>query len=105
LIWKFPRISGPEVQDSFEMTSEDIRFTEGKDGSVYAFVLNVPKPGETITVKSFGTDAKLLDKPITSVSLLGSDAKLEWKQQPEGLVIRCPDQIPVQYAAVFKVRQ
>jgi alpha-L-fucosidase len=101
----FPRISGPEVQDSFEMTSEDIRFTEGKDGSVYAFVLNVPKPGETITVKSFGTDAKLLDKPITSVSLLGSDAKLEWKQQPEGLVIRCPDQIPVQYAAVFKVRQ
>ena len=89
--------------DTYQMTTEDIRFTEGKDGSVYAFVLNVPKAGETITIKSMGTDAKLFDKPVVAVSLLGVNDKLQWKQLPDGLVITCPKELSLQYAAVFKV--
>ncbi len=101
----FPRLSITPEHAAFQMTNEDMRFTEGKDGSVYAFVLTVPKPANTITVKSMGTDAKLLDKPVTSVSLLGVPDKIEWKQLPEGLVINCPKVIPLEYAAVFKVTQ
>jgi alpha-L-fucosidase len=101
----FPRNLGITPQaDAFQMSTEDVRFTEGKDGSVYAFVMNVPKPGDTITIKSFGTDAKLLETPVTSVSLLGSSDALKWEQTPQALVVRSPAKIPLHYAAVFKVK-
>ena len=67
--------------------------------------MNVPKPGDKILVKSMGTDAKLLDKPVKSVSLLGSSVKLEWKQLPEGLAVVSPADIRLEYAAVFRITQ
>jgi alpha-L-fucosidase len=101
----FSRSERGELLDACVMTNEDIRFTEGKDGSVYAFVLNVPKPGDKIEIKSFGTDAKLLEKPVSSVSLLGASAKLKWKQNPESLVVTCPAEMPFRFAVVFKITQ
>ena len=101
----FPRLSITPDKENFLMTNEDMRFTEGRDGSVYAFVMTVPKPGETVTIKSCGTNAKLLEKPVTSVSLLGSGARLEWKQLPEGLAVQCPAEMPFQFSAVFKITQ
>jgi alpha-L-fucosidase len=100
----FPRSGILPQHDAFVMTTQDIRFTEGKDGSIYAFVMAVPKPGETITLKALGTSAKLLEKPVQSVSLLGAPDKLEWELLPEGLSVKCPSATPFHYAVVFKIR-
>jgi len=56
-----------------------------------------------ITITSLGADAKLLAGPVQSVSLLGGADKLVWKQEPDGLVIDCPKQMPFRTAVGFKV--
>jgi alpha-L-fucosidase len=81
----------------------DFRFTVGKDGAVYAICLTVPPAGTELKITSLGTDAKLLDKPVKFVSLLGSNAKLEWTQQADGLVIKCPAEMPMKISAAFKI--
>jgi len=93
-----------KAQADFRFGPTDFRFTQGKDGSVYAYALAVPQPGATITITSLGTDAALLPAPIHSVTLLGSTAKLVWHQQPGGLVIVAPAQLPSQIAVTFKVQ-
>ena len=59
----FPRTEISPQTEAVQMTTEDMRFTEGRNGAVYAFVMTIPKPGETITIKSLGTKAKLLESP------------------------------------------
>ena len=41
---------------------------------------------------------------IESVALLGSDAKLEFQQQPDGLHIQLPAKAPGNYAYAYRVR-
>ncbi len=93
-----------KAQANFRFGPKDFRFTTGKDGSVYAFALAVPRPGSRITIASFGSNARLLAGPVRSVSLLGSRARLTWKQQPDGLEIICPSRLPSNIAIAFKVR-
>lgn len=81
----------------------DFRFTVGKDGGVYAICMTVPAAGARLNVKSMGTTANLLGSKIKSVELLGSQTKLDWKQNAEGLAITCPAQMPLTVAAVYKV--
>jgi hypothetical protein len=38
------------------------------------------------------------------VSLLGSGEKLVWSQHPDGLVVKCPAQMPSQIAVAFKIQ-
>jgi alpha-L-fucosidase len=99
----FPRSGILPMHDKFQMTTEDIRFTEGKDGAIHAFVMTVPKPGEELLIKSLGTDAKLLDKPIGDVSLLGSPDRIGWQQEAGGLRVRCPESMPFESAVVFRI--
>ncbi|MGN6370881.1 MAG: alpha-L-fucosidase [Phycisphaerae bacterium] len=91
-------------QAEFAFSTSDFRFTRGKDGSVYAFCMTVPQAGETVSIRSFGTEAGLLENAIHSVTLLGSAEKLEWKQTPETLAITCPAKMPLKFCAVFKIR-
>jgi alpha-L-fucosidase len=88
---------------NFAFSPADFRFTAGKDGSLYAFCMTVPPAGSDVTIVSLGTDARVLDKPIKRVSLLGSDAKLDWTQQAEGLHVKCPAQMALKLVATFKV--
>ena len=88
---------------NFKFSSQDFRFTIGKNGSLYAFCMTVPAPRAQLKIKSIGTDAKNLDKPITTVKLLGYDRKLEWKQEADGLVITCPEEMPFATSIVFKI--
>jgi alpha-L-fucosidase len=37
------------------------------------------------------------------VKLLGHDGALEWKQQPDGLVITCPAEMPFATAVAFRI--
>lgn len=91
-------------QADFHFGSTDFRFTEGEDGAIYAFALAVPKPRTHVKIVSLGTKAGLLKSPIHSVTMLGSDEKLMWKQLPEGLDIMSPSHLPSQIAVTFRIQ-
>ena len=77
-------------------TANDIRFTASKDGkTVYAFCLGVPD-GE-VRIQS------LADEKIAGIALLGSDAKVDWKQAGGALVIQPVAKWPSQLAVGFKI--
>ena len=83
-------------------TSEDVRFTQSKNGkTLYAIIMGSPKTA--VTIKSLGTDAKLLDKKISKITLLGSQEKLQWSQTADALTIEAPQAKQSEIAVVFKV--
>jgi alpha-L-fucosidase len=83
-------------------TAEDIRFTVGKDGALYAIALDWPT--QPLAIKSLGTAAGLLDKKIASVQLLGDTAPVSWKQTADALVIEPQASRPkTDYVAVYKI--
>lgn len=87
----------------FKFDAQDIRFTVGKNGALYAFCMNVPGQGSTLKIKSLGADAKYMNKAIKSVKLLGYNGKLQWKVEADGLAITCPKKMPFATSIVFKI--
>lgn len=84
---------------NFKFDAQDIRFTVGKDGSLYAFCMNVPEAGQTVTIHS------VTEKP-KHVSLLGYSGKLKWKYTADGLVVTYPKSgANLVISAVFKIEQ
>jgi alpha-L-fucosidase len=81
-------------------TGEDVRFTT-KDGVLYMIALGVPQ--KDLQIKSLGTAAKLLNRPIGSVTLLGGDENVEWTQTSEVLTIKTPAKSPSAIAIVYKI--
>jgi alpha-L-fucosidase len=81
-------------------TAKDVRFTS-KGDTLYAIVMGVPKA--SVRIKSLGENAKLLDKSISKISMLGSQEKLEWSQAADVLVIQKPQDQPSDIAIVFKI--
>ena len=81
-------------------TADDVRFTMRK-GALYAIELGVP--ARELNIKSMGTAAGLLDRPIESISLLGSGEKIAWKQNAGALSITAPKQTPSPEALVYKL--
>ncbi|HEY0946516.1 MAG TPA: alpha-L-fucosidase [Opitutaceae bacterium] len=83
-------------------TAEDVRFTVGKDGSLYAIVLGWPE--KTLALKSLSTDAA--GGRITDVKLIGSAESVQWNQTTEGLRIVPAQNAPtgeLRSAAVYKI--
>jgi alpha-L-fucosidase len=81
-------------------TAEDVRFTT-KGDTLYAIVLGVPtKP---LRIKSLGAAAKLLDKPIANVQLLGSDETIQWSLVEDALTIGPARSKPSDIAVVFRI--
>ncbi len=78
-------------------TAQDIRFT-AKDDVLYAICLGWPDGA--LTIQSL---KNLYPAEITSVSLLGSDATLDWSLTPEGMRILPPAEKPGEHAYVFKI--
>lgn len=87
----------------FKYNVQDIRFSVGKNGSIYAFCMNVPTSGTTIKIKSLGADAGYLDHDIKSVKLLGYKGTLQWKMEADGLSITYPEKIPFATSVVFRI--
>jgi alpha-L-fucosidase len=79
------------------LTVDDVRFTT-KDGFLYAIVLGVPS--KAITIASLGR----LGQHIHSITLLGSNEKLQFKQDWDGLTIQPVQHWPTQHAVVFKIQ-
>ncbi|MBP5214834.1 MAG: alpha-L-fucosidase, partial [Bacteroidales bacterium] len=81
----------------FRFDAQDIRFTVGKNGKLYAFCMNVPEAGQTVTIHSVTRKPK-------RVSLLGYSGKLKWKQTADGLAITYPKNgADLKTAAVFRI--
>ena len=80
------------LSDVREYESTDIRFTT-KEDTLYAFCLNTPT--NSIIINSLGKNSGLMDSKLKSVSMLGSEEKLSWKQESESLVIDLPSKLPV----------
>jgi alpha-L-fucosidase len=92
-----------KAQADFVFGPEDIRFTVGKDGALYVYCMTVPAAGTTLSVASLGTQTGLLDGPVKSVELLGSKAKVQWKQETGALQITYPSGIKLKTAACFRI--
>ncbi len=84
----------------FPYTPDDIRFTVGKDSSLYAFTLAVPQPEQTLCIKSLAKGSM----PIKNVTLLGYQGQIQWEQTTDGLSIVCPHQMPCLYAVTFCIQ-
>lgn len=69
--------------------SQDIRFTEGKDGAIYAFCMNVPESGGTVSIHNPGESSGL---SVKRVSLLVYPGDLLWSQAASSLSITYPSQ-------------
>jgi len=96
------RVTGGSFHDTetAAYTAEDFRFT-AKGGTLYAIEMDWPVKGEAI-IHALAGGAP--DSPkVESVTLLGSDLRLQFHQQPDGLHVQVPSQAPGKYAYVFRV--
>lgn len=83
-------------------TQADFRFTTSKDGRVlYAFCFAAPT--EDIRIVSLGENARLAERPVAAVELLGSAEKPVWKQEPAALVIGKPAGAAKVLALTYKI--
>jgi len=83
-------------------TSEDLRFTK-KGDAIYVIVMEQPK-GDVRVLSMGKSSDKLGGAAIASVSVLGSDEKIEWLRAQDALVIACPKTQAVSNGPlVFKV--
>jgi alpha-L-fucosidase len=80
-------------------TREDFRFTTKSD-VLYALGLAWPSNGEAL-ISSLAATAG--SEAVQTVSLLGSDGKLQFGQRPDGLHVQLPAQPPSKYAYVLRV--
>lgn len=87
----------------FQFNAQDIRFTVGKDNSLYAFCMAAPSSKQVLKIYSLGKTSMHMPS-IKEVSLLGCNDTVEWKQTDEALVIVCPTEIPSQISIVFRIR-
>jgi alpha-L-fucosidase len=91
------------IHADFSFTTRDFRFTEGKDGTVYAWCLAVPNPGATIRIKSLGKNTGWLKSRIVKVTIPGCDAVIGWKQEDDSLVVEVPKKLDLSHVACFRV--
>lgn len=82
-----------------EYTAQDIRFTTHKDT---LFAISLAWTNGKITIKNLRKGNPYLPK-VKSVSMLGCNAKLQWKQTDKGLEIQFPAKAPTDYAHCFKI--
>ena len=87
-----------------QLSAEDIRFTRNKAGTVvYAIALGWPEA--PMLIRSLGTAAATHPGKVTQVELLGSQAKLSWRQAAEGLQVDLTKISPAaDYAAALRIR-
>jgi alpha-L-fucosidase len=88
---------GGNFKEDFKYTAKDIRFTT-KGGILYAIALGWPADNQLV-VRTLAEPAG----KITGISLLGCDARLDWKQTAGGLVVTLPAQKVSDYTAVLKI--
>jgi alpha-L-fucosidase len=84
-----------------EYSNKDIRFTKKSDTEFFIIVMD--EPDEELIVKSLSTELGVFNSTIKEISLLGSDAEIEWKRDERGLVISGLKEMPTKHAHAFRV--
>jgi alpha-L-fucosidase len=88
-----------------KLGEKDIRFTRNKANTVvYAIALGWP--AAEFVIESFGAASPVKAGKIANVQLLGTDAKVDWKQTDAGLIVTLPQSYKptVDFAAALKVQ-
>jgi alpha-L-fucosidase len=86
-----------------DFTAQDIRFTS-RWKTLYAIALNWPQATREFVIKSLNAKDALISKSeVAGIRMLGSEEKLSWQQDAQGLKISLPLQKPGKYACVFKI--
>jgi alpha-L-fucosidase len=80
-------------------THRDFRFTQ-KPGVLYA--IEMGWPGRETLISSLATGSGIDAANIASVTMLGIDRPLEWKQDYRGLHVTMPDHRPCDHAYTIK---
>lgn len=99
---KFPNGQLNESHANFAFGTEDFRFTQGEDGSIYAYCMTVPAANSKLEIKSLGLNAELGEK-VKKVKLLGYNKSLKWKQHGDKLEIICPQDMDFKSSVCFKI--
>ena len=89
------------LRDVRPYSPQDIRFTQ-KKGVLYAFCMKTPT--EDIQIKSLGKLSKISGQKVATVTMLGSNLKLKWKQEDGALVIKKPNALPAYQVVVFSIK-
>jgi alpha-L-fucosidase len=87
--------------DTEKFTSEDFRFTT-KGETLYAIELGWPANGEAV-IHSVGTGAAG-ERPVKSVEILGSNERVTFESEKDGLHIHLPTHAPGRAAFVFVIQ-
>jgi len=95
------KVKGGSFKEDFKYNAREIRFTT-KGATLYAIALGWPEDGQ-LTVRSLAKPAGEDVNNISSVSLLGCDDKLEWKQSAEGLIVKLPAKRVSEFTAALKI--
>ncbi|MEI7729012.1 MAG: alpha-L-fucosidase [Verrucomicrobiota bacterium] len=95
------RVKGGNFKEDFKYNAREIRFTT-KGATLYAIALGWPEDGQLL-VRSLAKPAGENINNLTSVSLLGFDGKVEWKQTAEGLVVTLPAQKISEFTTALKI--
>ena len=101
---KLPGGSLGKNHAQFKFNAQDIRFTEGKNGDLYAFCMNVPTVGQKVIIHALSADKALTDHQIKKVTLLGYKGKLTWQQTAQGLEVTYPKNAKLKTAVVFRIK-
>jgi alpha-L-fucosidase len=80
----------------------DFRFTQ-KGSTVYAIEMARPADGRAV-IHALGAAHQGKGLRVTNVELLGSGAKLSWRQTDDALEVALPDSFPGKYAYVFRIQ-
>ncbi|MGC2162840.1 MAG: alpha-L-fucosidase [Silvibacterium sp.] len=82
------------------LTAEDIRFTT-KGSTLYALVMGWPD--YQFTIKSLAQNTALRVGKVENVELLGTDQKLTFQQDNQGLTIQVPKEAPSKHGVAFRI--
>ena len=90
-------------QDTKPYTPADFRFTQ-KGNTLYAIGMGCPTdPSAHISIHALGSEKEAKGMSFQSVELVGSQEKVDWKQQGEAMDIQLPASARCQYAYVLKI--
>jgi alpha-L-fucosidase len=95
------KVKGGKFAEDFKYDAKEIRFTT-KGPVLYAIALGWPADGK-IVVRSLAKPAGENSNNVTSVSLLGYDGKISFKQTADGLIVTLPEKKVSEYTTGLKI--
>lgn len=83
-------------------TSADLRFVQDKAGNLFVFSLE-PSVDGNLLVQSLANHQLINDKTVEKVTLLGSNAPVDWSFDSSGMNLKFTPVSELKYACAFKI--